>query len=588
MPDSIFGELSYSPYVSQFVGSPIEEFRNTAQTLRDTYDAATAQEDVLTHALESLNAADFEGDQAMLNEMRQRYRSIIDQRAQRGDYENLLRAIRKDANKLSAEYAPIQRNMQAYQNYIKSLQDNKDIGEGTRKAALAFSTHNYKGLDPKNIEGSIFRGYNPAKDVNLVEEADKVIKGWEADGTIGKPTSDGRIFYSEKNTFVRPEEVYAAAMNSLLQNPAARDYINQEVLFDTYNREDFSMPGREEEFQNLKSKFPDRSDKEIYGALKRDEILNTASGVIASKYGFSRKDNKWSEDSAYKILLNHRLKKQEEEEKEATYTDIFKKGDSVLFDENGKIVKLDKKESIFQIMDRLSSSKNGRWNPNQGDAGNILQSVFEYFSDNNKDLSPEQKEEYETLKHAVKKINPGIKESEIPKAVEEYGTMLSKDLNLPINLYTNKKKIDNENKRFFDESTGGGDFLTRVIIDSNGNKMTAKEYFKEKFSINVDENLKGSKELPLKGMTVIGEIDNKNPFTPKGKVGTFRGELFIIDDHFNAGVEDVFAHESNKARIKGSHTFQAIDPDDGLKKEFTYIYVPSENKVKLESEKLLE
>ena len=145
---------SLKPYQSVY-RDPQSVAINTLQ--RQKFQQAFNADDAIAGAVDQMQAADFEGDQALKMELEQNTRQQLQDRAARGDYETMVLDVSKSAREFDKNYQPIKQNYEMYQAYKKRVQDayNKgDINALTYNKALAKSNFGYSGLE-RNEDGSI-------------------------------------------------------------------------------------------------------------------------------------------------------------------------------------------------------------------------------------------------------------------------------------------------------------------------------------------------------------------------------------------------------------------------------------------------
>jgi len=159
------------PYVSVYK-DPGSVQINALQ--RQKFQQAFNADDAIAGAVDQMQAADFEGDQALKMELEQNTRQQLQDRASRGDYETMMMDVSKSAREFDKEYQPIKQNAemyQAYQKRVKDAYDKGDINALTYNKAIAKSNFGYSGLqrseDGSIDDGSYFSGYSFVKDVDV-------------------------------------------------------------------------------------------------------------------------------------------------------------------------------------------------------------------------------------------------------------------------------------------------------------------------------------------------------------------------------------------------------------------------------------
>ncbi len=159
------------PYVSVYK-DPGSVQINTLQ--RQKFQQAFNADDAIAGAVDQMQAADFEGDQALKMQLEQETRQQLQDRSARGDYETMMMDVSKSAREFDKGYQPIKQNYemyQAYQKRVKDAYDKGDINALTYNKAIAKSNFGYSGLqrseDGSIDDGSYFSGYNFVKDVDI-------------------------------------------------------------------------------------------------------------------------------------------------------------------------------------------------------------------------------------------------------------------------------------------------------------------------------------------------------------------------------------------------------------------------------------
>lgn len=258
---------NFQPIIRRDVGIPLQEFAGTLEGRLNDFAIAQETDDLLSDAASRIQTAPFESDKNLANDISTRFRENIEHRAIAGDFENAVRQTRRDARQFATEIAPLQQNLQAYTGYIDEL--NKRVTEGkiTRNQAqssLQLSLQDYEGIDPNNISGSIFRGFQPVDNVDLSQEAFDRISNWGVNEVFAgyRRTDEGFVDIVTQR-FVDPNEVFNAVAQSLAVD--FRDYLEQEALFGN----------------------------------DPDEILKNAVAPAAEKAGFTQEHHKFIQDPSF-------------------------------------------------------------------------------------------------------------------------------------------------------------------------------------------------------------------------------------------------------------------------------------------------
>ena len=116
----------------------------SANTLNERFLNYFKTDTELDTYLADLQSATFDADQEQANSMRTKYRSSLDGRVARGDYENLGGAVMMDARNFVKEYTPLERNLTTQQEFKSELK--KQVADGkisNETAALSMEKYLY-------------------------------------------------------------------------------------------------------------------------------------------------------------------------------------------------------------------------------------------------------------------------------------------------------------------------------------------------------------------------------------------------------------------------------------------------------------
>lgn len=222
--------LRLDPYVKPYVGSVLPEFSQAVDTKINQYETAREFDDVLAGQADILldNTLPFEGDRKIATSLIDNARTQIEERAQKGNFEDMVRSTRQAARKFARDVQPLIQNKKLYSDYVSSLENQYSKGDITleeKQGAINASTRGYRGLDSGNVQGSYFKGYNLSPSFDSVKFLDDVIKGWQSDKstTISIPDETGR-YITKKVEQASPDEIKKAAYNALMGNNKYRDY----------------------------------------------------------------------------------------------------------------------------------------------------------------------------------------------------------------------------------------------------------------------------------------------------------------------------------------------------------------------------
>tara|TARA_Y100000592_G_scaffold92669_1_gene154732 strand:+ start:85 stop:2571 length:2487 start_codon:yes stop_codon:yes gene_type:complete len=280
---------SLKPYQSVY-RDPQSVAINTLQ--RQKFQQAFNADDAIAGAVDQMQAADFEGDQALKMELEQNTRQQLQDRAARGDYETMVLDVSKSAREFDKNYQPIKQNYEMYQAYKKRVQDayNKgDINALTYNKALAKSNFGYSGLE-RNEDGSIddgsfFNGYNFVKDVDIQALMSEAMKDYAAKegGQVVQQVGQGpdamfTIKVGEKYKTV-PKKDVQAIFDNVMARPDVSASVAQQVDLTTFDVTDEQIRQR-----LTASLYGDENDPNNNGLIGlRDKALADGNDKLAAQ-----------------------------------------------------------------------------------------------------------------------------------------------------------------------------------------------------------------------------------------------------------------------------------------------------------------
>lgn len=514
-----------NPIVRRRASLPMEALNAQAQEFAQNFDTALENEDMLSASLD-IDSADFEGDKKLLNNIQQKYRERIAERATKGDYENQLRFIRKDALEFQKDIQPILQNKQALQEYSKEIDKRvreKEIDGETATLAKRISFQNYNGLDPDNPNSTIFQGYKPLPKVDLGDELDSFINQWKATG--GEQL--GYVYDREGNAFkskisgksVNEAEVLQAG-KKMLSNRFG-DYINEQVQLRTANMTDAQkelfLTKTEELYNQQNLTNPKTNNKakvsfqdKDFNTVFRDLYLTEQVAPYAAKASFN--------DMSFSILNPDLYTDQTDNDVER----IFGQGvDSGLLDnvvEYQELTDDEIKNGAATEWDDMGLNKNG----------GVKAASDAIFGTN---FTGKTDEEVERQLNYNRTLEATAKET--GRSAKELDREFRNQSNLKLTPFNN-----NELKRIKTKYTEGGssaDMFRRplTVISENGKvekTNTVKEAYREIFgTTDINEINKIIKEGGLDPV-VVGEISSAfNSLHASGVVLNYGGKRVIID-----------------------------------------------------------
>lgn len=288
-------QLNFTPYINPYVEGATKEYAGLQDRLRQDYDSAAEQYDVLEEASKTMSALPI--DEELKNEILQETQGRIKTAAERGDYENLGRIARRESREFAAKYKPVLEQVQNRQEIFSKL--DKLFAEGKIKKDVYEASKQYSDLLYTQTGGvknqGVYTGYNPAQYVNIAEEADKLIEGWKADKktTIPVLSKDGKTYISKTIEEASPIEIYNTAYETLSKNPEVSSFVNQQVLFNNLNPNRKLSDYNTNDVIKIKSKNPEFTETDIMNYLDTHNQYHSASNLAAQKHGYKSVDFDW-------------------------------------------------------------------------------------------------------------------------------------------------------------------------------------------------------------------------------------------------------------------------------------------------------
>lgn len=251
-------QLANSRQVKPFVGSALPELTSVAGTLQERYDRTLENEDLLSRAINTAQAAPFSADQQLLSNLKQEFRGKIAERAKKQDYENMYRDVMMASRDFMDRYQPIVENAKRFEDYKGSLQQAVAKGDikSPEKARrlLALSTQSYQGMTVDPNTGQYlnkFQGATPIKDIDPTEKIDKWMKDVAPTvlGTETKYTDGVWMRYKEgKWTTLTPQEISQVINAGRRLDPEFNAWMDQERQLATVDYNNVTT----ESIQNMK------------------------------------------------------------------------------------------------------------------------------------------------------------------------------------------------------------------------------------------------------------------------------------------------------------------------------------------------
>lgn len=236
-----------SQAIPQFVGSALPEIKEISRDARARYEAAAETDDRLVEAMGNLQHLSLEGDTQYAEELKKHYLAKLEERANRGDYENLGRRTQQDAVRFAQEYIPLAQRQQAMQQSVQKIQEDKDIfSEDTKNRLiqkLQYQNSARRGIDgdfERDAAGRIklnpIQGIAYAKDVDHVKKLTDFLKNVEVQVRQGGFVADGKgLKISTIEELRDPAKLAQLGRVFMQTDPEIRAMMERDVDLATFN-----------------------------------------------------------------------------------------------------------------------------------------------------------------------------------------------------------------------------------------------------------------------------------------------------------------------------------------------------------------
>jgi hypothetical protein len=253
--------LNFNPYQSTYVDPGSVKI---SETLRTRFaDNFAADDDLTASVSQMISLAPDEGAKALLEE---KYRNILDARADKGDYENMGMQILRDSRKFLTEYDPIKQqaeNRQRVTDNLKARRDKGDITAGMFDDAMREMDADYAATGGVANQGT-YNERQVSKFVNVNERIFERIKKLDKDAVGGFEVNylnlspeeivlrggagqlgvgyDPEATYTYKTKegitkYVPPADIQAA-FNSIMDEPDVREFMLQDARYSVNRMDD--------------------------------------------------------------------------------------------------------------------------------------------------------------------------------------------------------------------------------------------------------------------------------------------------------------------------------------------------------------
>lgn len=578
-----------SQYIPQYAGIPLDTVERVGNQLQDTHYANLANLNRLELlGMEQKNATPFGSDRDRIQEHIDGISSALEDLASNGA-EHATSRVAALANQFlgNEELQRLRHNAGEYRK------DEAQIRELRQKGATPIRNekdyNSWMNTGSYDDQGNL-REYKSSvqAQLNHMGRQDEVVQplqadAWESDLKAAAKTSLVSMMKARgkwKEGMDIPEDEIMSHMPAFLQSDnykqLTKSKVNNFLFAPAINANGQTVDGLG--WNNYKGTAEYKQQKDIMG-LSDDEIKSQLQGRGEAKV-FSDHQKQFMSNSAGIQAAGLRGTEKKQAAIEASYSELFQapKG-NIQVDENGEIIKLGKEFSFKDIFNKTAE----KWNTTPGgksvDDGSVpgkalsmlnmapaaIESAVKYFTNNKAELTKPQKEELRSFEYGLSRQNAS-RPADQQMTLSQYVSSLTMDNNVPIQLFTDKDKIAEESGRFFNEKTGGGDYLTRKVYTTDGQTFTAEEFYKDD-NIGLDIDPADEKQLKdlKEGISIVGMADPKNtsPFT-RAKVGTRNGKTFLIDDSANATAKERYIHDTYSfGRQYSSGIVQTVHPETG-------------------------
>jgi hypothetical protein len=222
--------FNINPYVQPYMGGIQKETGELMDQRVQDYDIAAEGYDVLGYQTDTLlqNVAPFEADRLYGQELMGKYRNVIGEAANRGDYEFMVRDVKKAARQFGAETSPLLARRKAFDGYKQTVQDQYqkgDIDLDMYNAALNKTVRDNSNVSKEAVQSGSFSGFVPTKKTDLTKYSDDIIKGMESQGLIGELISNPDGTYTIRGGEYRSaKDIEVAVRNALNGSSDVRNY----------------------------------------------------------------------------------------------------------------------------------------------------------------------------------------------------------------------------------------------------------------------------------------------------------------------------------------------------------------------------
>lgn len=234
--------LANSNRVKPFVGSAVPELFKVAGGLEQKFQFGVQNDENNTDMMKSATAAYF--DQPLLNSLKEEYKKKIEERAKKGDYENMWRDTVRDSKDFVHRYKPIAENQQRLAAYQKDLGDQLEkghISKDKHDALLYASQAEYNGLkfDADGNPVNKFTGITAARDVDMPKKINEWISSMHPTvrgQKVEYADKENKFYVTEGSTrkYLTHAEIKPIIDAGMAMDPEVQAYLRQEAQLAPY------------------------------------------------------------------------------------------------------------------------------------------------------------------------------------------------------------------------------------------------------------------------------------------------------------------------------------------------------------------
>lgn len=304
---------------------PAKKEAQVTRQLKKQYDTARRTDSAAQRMVDNIETADFEGDKKLKDAVSKEIKKRIEERAEQGDYENMMRQVREDAATTQGLLKPIREHKKKVQQWSESV-DKVEMNEADKRRWKQMIMDNYKrqqgGLDfnedTLEVTGGQFSGKVPSKDVNMVKKLDELTTGWKSSGqeTIQYVGEDG-IYKTIDIEKASEPAIRQAAMTALQNDPDVQAFLEDRSDLEAYSSG--SNLDRYRVEREVK-----KTDKDGEVVAQGDEPITETTTAAEALIGetVSERVNRYKEKFEEQGIDSDKAREQAKQE---TYKDLYKK-----------------------------------------------------------------------------------------------------------------------------------------------------------------------------------------------------------------------------------------------------------------------